>query len=179
MLIIVEGTDRVGKTTLCETLQDQYGGEIIHFGIPHKSALEEYLEPLLTYTPGAGENVYADRHFLGEAVWPWFFCRAPWMSIIERECIERFLEHRGALCVIATRANDELEEACVDEPTVGRAVESQDMFIREVGNGTIPWYHYQHGDSVSRLVGHAQSLEYSAACQPLYIQRRAIAASGT
>lgn len=168
MLFIIEGTDRVGKTSLCERLLDTLGGEIIHFSAPQSTnAVDEYVTPLTSYVPGTGQNVFVDRHYLGELVWAPFFDRDPIVDDHDAWLIEQHLKALGAITVFATRDEAELEAASVDEPTVGRAVEAQRLFGREVGasrsRSDTYWRPYTHGDGVTRLIIAGRELEDEAA----------------
>lgn len=168
MLIVVEGTDRVGKTSLCESLYDTLGGEVMHFGAPQSTDPNaEYQFPLADYTPGFGEHVWIDRHYLGELVWAPFFDRKPIVDEHSAWVIEQHLMSLGAVMVFARRDERELEAASVDEPTVGRAVEAQRSFEREVKNSELrsglSWRYYTHGDQLSRLIEIARKREAEAA----------------
>lgn len=183
MLFIVEGMDRVGKSTMCEALQRVYGGTVMHFSAPKKGALEEYVEPLIDYRPRSTVNIFVDRHFLGEAVWPEFFGRKSRMTEMERYCIESFLKSKGAMCVLMTRNPVELERACTvgKEPSAGRADEAQRMFIDAASyylprpESTSPntvdivnprrllhWWMHDHTSRLESLVERARELEKNA-----------------
>lgn len=146
MLVVVEGCDRTGKTSLCEKLVRDWGGEILHFGPPEKSAIAEYVEPLLSYVPGKGKNLFVDRHYLGETVWPEFFGRESRMTGAEQLCIELFLRSRGAVCVRTWRDPGDLERACTEEgePSAGRARVAQLLFTNSTLSSTLHWIQYEH-----------------------------------
>lgn len=167
MLVVVEGVDRTGKTTLCERLQLTYGGEILHFGAPRTDALDAYLTPIRDYRPGGGLNLYLDRHYLGETVWPAFFDRPSRMTPAARWQIERFLEDVGALCVLAVRDEDDLEAACKaeDEPIAGCAAAVQESFRGSARRSIRPWHVYEQGDLVSDVALRALALESEAAAR--------------
>ena len=154
MLVVVEGVDRTGKSSLCRELAEASSADRIttmHFSAPEKSALDEYVTPLLGYDPWT-DDVIVDRHYLGELVWPQIFGRPSRMSETERHCIELFLLSRNAVCVWAWRDDDDLERACANEPCVGRAAESQRLFGAAVSESILDWVHYVHGDSIDKIM---------------------------
>lgn len=78
MLIILEGPDGVGKTTLAGKLHDlilelaprSSSVTIMRKGPPISHPLDEYLTPLLDYRPNSGAHLILDRWHLGEYVYP-------------------------------------------------------------------------------------------------------------
>lgn len=109
MLIILEGTDGAGKTTIAARLHELiHERHPFHFigrrsaGPPRRHPLQEWEVPLWRYRPGAGQHVILDRWHLGEKVYP---------SLLGRDCvmdqatdwhIELTLRTRGALLVHVT-----------------------------------------------------------------------------
>ena len=145
MLIIVEGCDRTGKSSLCERLRDDHGGVILHFDRPvTDDMLAEYLAPLANYSPRRGQNVFVDRHYLGETVWPQFFGRPTGMTDVLQATIEGVLGRLGACCVLAMRDPRELNEACRDEPPGDRAWLVQLDFESRAASSLLPWIEYRH-----------------------------------
>lgn len=71
MLIVVEGCDGVGKTTLAEALVERLGrgAELRHLGPPVRHPLEECVLDLDDYRPGVGRHVVVDRLHLGELIY--------------------------------------------------------------------------------------------------------------
>lgn len=68
MLIILEGPDGSGKTTLAHELVRGHGFKYKHHGPPQKDPLCEYLETL-TQVENEGGNWVVDRFHLGEQVY--------------------------------------------------------------------------------------------------------------
>jgi hypothetical protein len=164
VLIVVEGCDRTGKTSLCERLAADLGGEIVHWDRPLASdPITEYVNPLAGYLPGGGEDVFVDRHYLGELVWPHIFQRPSIMTETGRNEIERWLRLIGALCVLAVRDPVELQEACEDEPCGELAWVAQIMFEIEAEASTLTWMRYEHGRELQYrdIVMNARLLEES------------------
>lgn len=109
MLIMLEGADGAGKTTLAQELAAYLGRttsdkvEIWHAGRPKRHPLDEYLHPLTSYRPGTGHHVILDRWHWGEFVYP---------AVLERETqldqavwwsIEAYMRRLGALAVVCDR----------------------------------------------------------------------------
>lgn len=166
MLVVVEGMDRTGKSSLVEELRRREGGEVVHWDRPTRpTAIAEYVEPLLGYRPGEGRHVWCDRHYLGETVWPGVFGRESIMTAADRTCVELFLAHAGALTVLAWRDPDELEAACEaeGEPSAGRAAETQLEFYRQTRASLLPWWLWHHGDNLRGPLRRAEELEAVAA----------------
>lgn len=76
MLIILEGPDGSGKTTLARTLEERVREsdpdakiEVWHRGAPKRHALNEYAVPLFDYRPGRRHHIICDRWHLGELVY--------------------------------------------------------------------------------------------------------------
>ena len=91
MLIIIEGIDRTGKSTIAEYFKS-LGYEYIHMSAPDKkymradyagpSYLDDMAELLLSFT---GRNVVLDRSHMGERIWPLVYGRA---SLLTEDDIE-------------------------------------------------------------------------------------------
>lgn len=107
MLIILEGPDCAGKSTLAQSILTQlavrYPSDIatlIHRGPPTTHPLHEYVKPLLDYVPNLHEHIVCDRWHLGEVVYPTVMGRRTDMSSGTWKWIELFLQSRGALTVV-------------------------------------------------------------------------------
>lgn len=145
MLVIVEGVDRTGKSSLCERLRADYGGTLVHFGPPETHPILEYLGPISPYRPGK-MNMFVDRHYLGELVWPKFFGRSSLMTDEIQDLIEQTLDSLGACCVLAVRDPHELNEACAaeNEPVGRKAWLAQIDFQSVAAHSRLPWIEYVH-----------------------------------
>lgn len=107
MLIILEGPDCAGKTTLAMRLETAIrrrypaSDEILHLtsGPPERHPLDEYVVPLLGYRPMSGTHVICDRLHLGERVYPQVFGRSSEMNHAVFMHTESFLQSRGALVI--------------------------------------------------------------------------------
>src|ERR687897_2440373 len=83
LLVILEGPDGAGKSTLSRelaaSLRAAYPADSIsefHKGPPHHHPLVEYEQPLFHYRPGTGRHIICDRWHVGEAVYPEVLGRA-------------------------------------------------------------------------------------------------------
>lgn len=117
MLIICEGPDLCGKSTLADRLRSYISttthkeARVIHAGPPLADPISEYVTPLADYVPGGGESIILDRWHVGEMVWPGFFGRPTQMGPVEMREIEGFLKERGALLIRCEMSVTNLERA--------------------------------------------------------------------
>jgi hypothetical protein len=110
VLIIVEGPDGVGKSTLVAEIEKRilelHPDDYVHVyrkGPPRKHPLEEYEDQITPYRPGRGEHIICDRWHLGELVYPDIFSRVSAMTMPMFRHIELLLQSRGALLIHAHR----------------------------------------------------------------------------
>lgn len=77
MLIILEGLDRVGKTTVAEHFVNKLRYDCRHFTAPspRKTSNEYFAEMLSVIASSAEKNVVYDRSWYGELLWPLVFNR--------------------------------------------------------------------------------------------------------
>jgi len=116
MLILLEGPDGAGKTTLAYTLA--HG--IDHADIRHSSQLkrdpmDEYVGDLHMYIPGDGMHIIYDRHYLGELIYGPLYRGESKITPEMQSVIERWLNSRGALLVHVTHDVDTLRQRCRDK----------------------------------------------------------------
>ena len=120
MLIIVEGPDCAGKSSLIEELRRRIerrsANDVVHVlkcGPPVGHPLDEYVVPLLGYRPNdqinANHHVICDRFHWGEAVYPTVFKRDTLLDGGQWRYIESFLLSRGAFVVHLTASPEVLE----------------------------------------------------------------------
>lgn len=139
MLIILEGADGGGKTTITQRLAADLAAalpgdtvEVLHKGPPRRHPLLEYEEPLYDYRPSTGRHVICDRWHVGEAVYPALLDRPTFADKPVLRHIEAFLRSRGAVLVhvqppadvhltrLATRGDDYL--------TIGQLPRARELF---------------------------------------------------
>ena len=98
MLIIIEGVDGAGKSTLVEAIQDELpAAEMIHKGPIKRSPLIEYEASLEHYRVNSGRDIVCDRWHIGELVYGPLLRGESKLSPASLEHIELFLATRGAL----------------------------------------------------------------------------------
>ena len=115
MLIILEGPDLAGKTTLAERLITYLSAkfprdrvQLIHRGPPSRHPLDEYAVPLLDYQPGQGLHLVIDRWHWGELVYPPIMNRPTKMTRWLFNYIEMLVIQRGGFTVHITADDREL-----------------------------------------------------------------------
>jgi thymidylate kinase len=107
MLIIVEGPDGAGKSTLVDALRERLlrsGSnqvDVLHAGPPKAHPLDEYLRPLSNYRPAdADRHIIIDRWYWGELVYPTVRGRQTDLTPEVRWSIEAYLQRLGAVVVL-------------------------------------------------------------------------------
>lgn len=125
MLIILEGPDGAGKTTLANSLrkliEEQDPGCLTfqwHRGPPTEHPLDEYLRPLNRYRPGAGRHVIIDRWHWGESIYPKLRNRPSKLDFASNWAIEAYLQRLGALVVLVDQSAEEYRKTYVDRGEV-------------------------------------------------------------
>lgn len=113
VLIILEGPDCAGKTTLAHEIEHKLktmdpGATVmmLHRGPPSGHPLDEYVAPLLGYRPGDGHHIICDRWHLGEVVYPRVIGRKTELTTGVLNYVRLFLQARGALTVIVNPGVD-------------------------------------------------------------------------
>jgi deoxyadenosine/deoxycytidine kinase len=101
-LIVVEGVDGSGKTTLVSELSEQLGHECVvkHRGPLKLHPLVEYQHDLLKYEPSNEVHFVCDRWHIGEMVYGPLYRGETRLTPAMRRHIELFLDSRGAVKII-------------------------------------------------------------------------------
>lgn len=129
MLIIIEGVDCSGKSTLAKRLMNQMDGltTFLSKGPPtHTNPVVEYVLPLATYMPNKNLNIVCDRWHLGEMVYPRVFNRNSIMSWRQFRYIDDVIRELGGIVVylepdhniILRRFNERGDSVIRDEKTL-------------------------------------------------------------
>lgn len=115
-LIILEGLDRTGKSSVAQWYQDK-GYEVIHMSAPPKgTSPDEYIGEMVDLlTSFSGKNVVLDRSHYGELVWPQVYGRE---ALLDADAFEVLREIEAGLDVSRILMHDPNSEAhwqrCVD-----------------------------------------------------------------
>jgi thymidylate kinase len=116
VLIIIEGIDCSGKTTLAnaiaEIIQDRtnHDVEILHRGIPKEHPLDEYEIPLVDYDPNGTHSIICDRWHVGADIYGPIMRNDDGLDSVQRWHMNRFLSAKGALLVYTEAPFDVLTE---------------------------------------------------------------------
>lgn len=97
MLIILEGPDGAGKSTLAARISELTGAKLLHKGPPERDLISEYTLDLQWYRPGSGVDVVCDRWHLGEEVYGPLLRGEEGFPRPVFHHVEKTLEVRGAL----------------------------------------------------------------------------------
>jgi len=113
MLIVIEGVDGAGKSTLVEMLNDRMPENTIikHRGKLKGDALREYEWDLVNYQPG-GDNIVCDRRHLGELIYPAARGCSSKLTPQMRQHVDMFLLSRGATRIILDADIDLVQKRC-------------------------------------------------------------------
>jgi thymidylate kinase len=112
MLIILEGPDGAGKTTLAREIaaiiSEHAEVDVLRAGPLTEHPLDAYEVPLANYRPGM-RHVVCDRWHLGEAIYPAILNRKTVWDGAIAEHIHLFLKSRGACVVVINPKVSELK----------------------------------------------------------------------
>lgn len=96
-LIVIEGVDGSGKSTLVEELQNLQSADVRHCGQLKQSALIEYEASLRDYKPTDDSLTLCDRWHIGELIYGPLLRGESKLSPSQFEHVELYLSARGAL----------------------------------------------------------------------------------
>lgn len=151
MLIIVEGPDGAGKTTLINELQRQLeargqGTIVSHSRPPKRHPLDEYEVPMLQYRANDQYTLICDRWHWGEAVYPTLLDRPTLLTRASLLHIDLALAARGAIVVFVTAQSEtiakRLAERGDDMIYPSHAELMSDLFWRASELSTLPRFYY-------------------------------------
>jgi len=120
-LIIIEGIDRSGKSTLAKAYEAQ-GYRYIHFSAPDKKYYQpgytgpSYLDDMIdTLVSLSGQDVVLDRSHYGECVWPYVYLRNPLLSDDDLEILREIEQQNDVTRILMYDDNIEAHwKRCVD-----------------------------------------------------------------
>lgn len=111
MLIIIEGADKAGKTTLGQEIASKLRYEYRHFGKPGANPAREYAEALL----GVNTPQVWDRGFLGELVYGPLLRGRNTIDPFRLLILERLARLKGAILIHANPALEVVRQRYDDE----------------------------------------------------------------
>jgi hypothetical protein len=110
MLVILEGNERTGKTTIAKALEAK-GFKYVHFSSPHKKYFQQnyvgptYLDDMVEFLVStSGKDYVLDRSTYGELIYPKIFNRP---ALLSQEDIETLREIEDSLNVVRVLMVDE------------------------------------------------------------------------
>jgi hypothetical protein len=115
-LIILEGLDRTGKSSVASYFQDK-GFELIHMSAPPKGiAPDTYMGEMIDLlTSFAGRDVVLDRSHYGELIWPTVYGRAPLLTDDDMEVLREIEDSLEVNRILMHDPNSEAHwKRCVD-----------------------------------------------------------------
>jgi hypothetical protein len=152
MLVILEGADGTGKSTLARALvaelERRHPGdkvELWHAGPPRRHPADEYLRPLTGYRPGRGHHLVLDRWHIGERVYPRVRDRATLLDDALFWTIDRYLERLGAFTVYCTAPDDRVIPVLRergDDDHIGELSAVRRLFGQALFDSQVPWQQY-------------------------------------
>jgi len=115
-LIILEGLDRTGKSSVAQYFQDK-GFELIHMSAPAKgTAPDTYMGEMIDLlTSFAGRDVVLDRSHYGELIWPAVYGRSPLLTDDDMEALREIEDTLQVNRILMHDPNSEAHwKRCVD-----------------------------------------------------------------
>lgn len=138
-LIILEGLDRTGKSTVAEYYKS-IGFELIHLSAPPKGTTrDQYLQSMVDIvSSAASKNIVMDRSHWGEMVWPQVYGRKPILTDEDFEILKELEDSVETKRVLMYDQNPEEHwKRCVDnkEPlTKAQFVKARALFSQIAHN---------------------------------------------
>lgn len=115
-LIILEGLDRTGKSSVAQYFKDK-GYDIIHMSAPAKGTIADaYMGEMIDMLTGfAGHDVVLDRSHYGELVWPHVYGRPPLLTDDDMEALREIEDSLDVTRILMHDPNVEAHwKRCVD-----------------------------------------------------------------
>jgi len=98
MLIIIEGPDKSGKTTLAKKIEERFHYQYAHFSAPGNDPASEYA----SFFEGISYPTVCDRSYFGERVYGPLLRGASKISDLQYAVIERICRLKGAIFIYAS-----------------------------------------------------------------------------
>lgn len=182
MLVILEGPDGSGKTTLSRAIAElllrddpRCVVDVLHRGPPTQHPLDEYLRPLTRYRPGTKQHLILDRWHWGEWVYPHVRNRPTQLDVASWRAIEDLLERLGAIVVLCTQYHDEYKRVFAERgdplSELDELPEVERYYLRArlqsiLPNLTFNWSSPVNGDLFSIVARALERDEIAASLRP-------------
>ena len=138
-LIILEGLDRTGKSSVAQYFQDK-GFDVVHMSAPAKgTAPDTYMGEMVDLlTSLAGKDVVLDRSHYGELIWPNIYGRKPLLAPEDIDALREIEDSLGVERILMHDPNVEAHwKRCVDnnEPlTKAQFVKARSLYNNMADN---------------------------------------------
>jgi thymidylate kinase len=174
VLVLIEGGEGVGKSTLAAALGDALGprARVVHYGPPERHPLAEYELDMDWYRPCSGDHLVLDRGFMSELVYSYRYRGSSELGPEGEAHIEAYLKSRGGIVVYlydaakAVRKRLQETRGTLDE---GYATANQDLehlavdFSQVIKRSTLPVLQYKFATAdLDEIIAEAQQAEASA-----------------
>lgn len=114
MLIIVEGPDGAGKTTLAKKIVAATGAWYRHASKPVRHPMIEYTYPVEDALGGNSAGLVCDRWHLGEMIYGPLYRGKAGLTETQFAAVEEYLTERGAVVVLCTGTTRQLVQRLQD-----------------------------------------------------------------
>lgn len=134
-VLILEGGDGTGKSTLGAALASAWKGTVLHAGRPDADALEMYVARPARWL-GSVPGLVLDRSFIGSRVWSAMGYHAPTLTGEQWRAVCRWYADQGARVWVMVKAPGAMREVVLGRgeghDDADDAVAGQHMFIEMV-----------------------------------------------
>lgn len=145
MLIILEGLDKTGKSTVAEHFRQKQRFEYLHMTAPAKwhTPQSYFAEMVHLLASTVGKNVVLDRSWCGELVWPQIFGRQALLDGCQ--CAD--------LSCIATSIHDTVQKIYMHDP-------NEQAHLERIAKFKEPTYDFKKARELYEMMAHGQEFEF-------------------
>lgn len=155
MLVVVDGPDKSGKTTLVKEIAERFGYDFVHFGVPGPDPAREYADFLLNLK----KPTICDRFLYGEFVYGPLLRGKSLIKPLQRTVLERLMRLRGAIVLHAAtplpvimRRIDQLGDDMITPEQNIKAYYAFNKVMSEVNVRPFGEYNAENIKSVDRII---------------------------
>jgi thymidylate kinase len=172
MLVIIEGADKTGKTTLAKAIAGELGYEYVHFSTPKGPPADEYIDFLLALK----RPTVCDRFHLGELVYGPLLRGKPGLTPLQLATIERVMRLQPTVVIHAVTdmklANDRLVHSTEHEVVNTEQNKAAARLFAEVvpntNAGPVLRYNGVSQDDIRSVIAEIRKLEVATGSLPAY-----------